>query len=94
MLAKYTIEYTIYPEHSKKVERHHTDDPVESEEFLAYLIANGVRILDIKHDGTALDRTQTDRMIDVAARKLTARAIAKSLQLDTAEVKHRFGYAA
>lgn len=94
MIPKYTIEYTIHPEHNKNIERHHSDDPVESEDFLAHLIASGVRIFDIKHEGVALDRTQTDRMIDVAARKLTARAIARALQLDAAEVKHRFGYAA
>mgnify|MGYP003444196948 CR=1 FL=1 len=57
MIAKYTIEYTIFPQHNKRIESHHTDDPVEAEDFLMYLLGNGSRIRAIKHEGVDLDGT-------------------------------------
>jgi hypothetical protein len=94
MIAKYTIEYTIFPQHNKRVESHHTDDPVEAEDFLMYLLANGTRICAIKHEGVDLEGAQSDRMVRVAASRLAARMLGESLQLDPAAVKHSFGFAA
>ena len=93
MIAKYTIEYTIFQQHNKRVESHHTDDPVEAEDFLMYLLANGTRIHAIKHEGVDLDGTQSDRMLRVAAGRLAARVLGESLHLDAAAVKHRFDFA-
>jgi len=93
MIAKYTIEYVIFPEHNKRVESHHTDDPVAAEDFLMYLLANGSRICAIKHEGVDLDEAQSDRMLRVAAGRLAARMLGESLHLDAAAVKHRFGFA-
>ena len=72
---------------------HFTDDPVEAEDFLMYLLANGTRISAIKHEGVDLDGTQSDRMLRVAAGRLAARMLGESLHLDPAAVKHRFGFA-
>ncbi len=94
MIAKYTIEYTIFPQHNKRVENHHTDDPVEAEDFLMYLLAGGARISAIKHEGVNLEEAQSDRMLRVAAGRLAARLLGESLRLDSAAVKHRFGFAA
>jgi hypothetical protein len=94
MQAKFTIEYTIFPQHNKRVERHFTDDPVEAEDFLMHLLVSGARISAIKHDGIDLDETKSDRMLRVAASRLASQLLENSLHLDAAAVKHRFGLAA
>jgi hypothetical protein len=94
MLAKFAIDYTIFPQHNKRVETHHTDDPVEAEDFLMHLLASSARIHSIKHSGVDLDQVQTDRMLRVAGERLIARLLETSLHLDAAAIKHRFGFAA
>jgi len=94
MLSKYAIDYTIFPQHNKRVETHRTDDPVEAEDFLMHLLASGVRILSIKHDGVELDQAMSDKMIRVAAERLMSRLLETSLNLDSAAARHRFGFAA
>ncbi|MBE7494904.1 MAG: hypothetical protein HS117_08165 [Verrucomicrobiaceae bacterium] len=94
MLAKFNIEYIIQPEHNKRLDSHRTDDPVEAEDFLMSLLGMGARICAIKHEGIELDATQSDRMIRVAAERLAARLLSRSLNLDTAAVRHRFGFTA
>lgn len=93
MLAKFTIEYIIQPEHNKRLDSHRTDDPVEAEDFLMSLLRIGARIHAIKHEGVELDESQTDRMLRIAAERLAAGLLARSLHLDAAAVKHRFGFA-
>lgn len=94
MLAKFDIEYVIQYHHNKRVDSHRTDDPVEAEDFLMSLLRVGARIKAIKHEGVELDRTQSDRMLRVAADRLASRAISSALDLDAVAVTHRFGYAA
>jgi hypothetical protein len=94
MLAKFAISYTVFPEHNKRIDVHHTDDPVDAETFLARLLASGSRILEIKHDGIALEPHASDRMVRIAAERHSAALIGASLGLDYAEVRHRFGFAA
>ncbi len=93
MLAKFTISYTIFPTHNHRVETHHTDDPVEVEDFLMHLLVSGARIGAIKHEGVELNQHQSDQMLRVAAERLASRLLANSLHLDQAAVKHRFGFA-
>jgi hypothetical protein len=93
MLAKFDIEYVIHPQHSKRVDTHRTDDPVEAEDFLMSLLASGVRIGAIKHEGVELGREASDRMLSVAAQRLASRMLCSSLGVDSATVKHRFGFA-
>ncbi len=94
MLAKFDIEYMFYPQHNKRHDIHRTDDPVEAEDFLMYLLVNGALIVAIKHEGIELDRVQSDRLLRVAAERLASRLLGQSLGLDSVEVKHRFGFAA
>lgn len=94
MLAKFDIEYVIHPQHNKRVDTHRTDDPIEAEDFLMNLLVAGVRINAIKHEGVTLDPPQADRMLRVAAERLASRLLGRSLDLDSVEVKHRFGFTA
>ena len=94
MLAKYDIEYVIHPQHNQRQDTHRTDDPVEAEDFLMNLLIVGARIKAIKHEGIALEAPQADRMLRVAAERLAARLLGRSLDVDAAEVKHRFDFAA
>jgi hypothetical protein len=94
MLAKFDIEYVIHPQHNQRLDIHRTDDPVEAEDFLMNLLIVGARINAIKHEGIVLEAGQADRMLRVAAARLAARLLGRSLDLDSVEVKHRFGFAA
>ena len=94
MLAKFDIEYIVGPQHNKRVDTHRTDDPIAAEEFLTGLLAGGAAITSIKHEGVALTQHQTDQMVRVAAERLVSGLISRSLDLDAAAVKHRFGFAA
>ena len=93
MLAKFAISYTVFPEHNKRLDTHYTDDPVEAELFIAQLLKTGARIFDIKHDGVQLEPHAYDRMIRIAAERLSGRLIGASLKIDYVEVRHRFGLA-
>lgn len=93
MIAKFAIHYTVFPEHNKRVDSHYTNDPVEAETFLVQLLRSGARVHQILHDGAALDAHAFDRMLRVAASRLAASLLSVSLDLDYAEVKHRFGFA-
>lgn len=94
MLAKFDIDYITYPEHNKTVHTHRTDDPVAAEDFLISLLAIGARVAAIKHEGVELAGPEADRMLGIAAQRLASRLLGRSLGLDAAEVKHRFGFAA
>ncbi len=91
MLAKYKIDYAIpFPRHDQP---HHflTNDPVACEEFLTELLERGFKITGILHEGVALPKVDSDRMIKTAAGVLTTKRICHSLNIDTAEAHHRFG---
>jgi len=94
MIAKFDIDYVIHPQHNQRVDTHRTDDPVEAEDFLMNLLIVGARIHAIKHEGLVLEAGQADRMLRVAAERLASRLLGRSLDLDSAQVKHRFGFAA
>lgn len=93
MIAKYDIDYMIHPQHNRRVDTHRTDDPVEAGDFLINLLAGGARIIAIKHEGMELNAAQSDQMLHVAAERLASRVLCHSLDLDSAAVKHRFGFA-
>lgn len=94
MLAKFDIDYVIHPQHNKRQDTHRTDDPVEAEDFLMHLLAVGARINAIRHEGIELEKPKADHMLRVAAERLASRMLGTSLNLDSVEVKHRFGFAA
>ncbi|WP_395741737.1 hypothetical protein [Prosthecobacter sp.] len=93
MISKFSVEYTIHPQHNSRRDTHRTDDPVELEDFLMQLLIAGARILSIKHEGVELDQAQSSRILRVAAERIATRLLAASLGLDAAAVKHRFGLA-
>lgn len=94
MLPKYAIEYIMLPQHNTRVYTHHTDEPVEAEDFLMPLLIGRARIKEIRHEGTALVGHQLDRMLKIAAERIASALLRESLGLDADEVKYRFGLAA
>jgi hypothetical protein len=94
MLAKYDIDYVIHLHNNKRVDTHRTDDPVEAEDFLMNLLASGASIHSIRHEGGVLAQAQSDQMLRVAAERLASRILGVALGIDSAQVKHRFGFAA
>lgn len=94
MLKKFSIDYVLAPEHNTRLSTHRTDDPVEAEEFLMHLLVSGARISAIRHESEELTEHQFDRMIRIAAESLIVRLLARSLGLDSAAIRHRFGFAA
>ena len=94
MLHKFAIEYTRHPRSNEPSGTHRTDDPVEAEEYLMQLLHARSRILSIKHEGIEVPRAQFDRMLKVAGERLISESLCHALDIDTAEVRHRFGFAA
>lgn len=94
MLRKFAIDYVLNAHHPRGVHTHHTDDPVELEDFLMHLLAARVRVLAIRHDGAEMDRAWFDRLLKIAAERIASTLLRESLALDGAEVKDRFGFAA
>lgn len=94
MLNKFKIDYILFPQHNTRVATHRTDDPVEAEDFIMQLLHAGARIASIQHSAVELKKDQFDRMVKVAAERLASRLIAQSLDIDSAEIKHRFNFAA
>jgi hypothetical protein len=94
MQTSFAIDYIVFPEHNSRVLTHRTDDPVAVEDFLMHLLATGARIREIRHDSLALGSHQFDQMLKVAAGRIAAQMLRKSLGLDSVKIKDRFGFAA
>ncbi len=94
MLSKFAIDYIALPQHDRQILTHFTDDPVGAEDFLMHLLASRARLIEIRHEGTALTGHQFNRMLKIAAERTASALLRESLALDAAEVKDRFGFAA
>ena len=94
MLTKFSIDYMPLRQHTSRDFTHQTDDPIEAEEFLMYLLSTGSRIREIRHEGSPLVGVQFDRMIKIAADRCAALMLHTSLNIDSTSVMHRFGYSA
>lgn len=96
MLKKYTVEYSLsFRKHSPP--EHHqffTDDPITCEEFIQDLLARGMGLHAIKHEGADLPRADFDRMVKLAAAEVASRLICTSLNIKPEEERHRFGFTA
>ena len=91
MMAKYKIDYAV-PFHRHDQPHHYlSDDPVACEEFLTELLERGFKITGILHEGIALPKVDSDKMIKTAVGMLATKHICRSLGIDTAEAHHRFG---
>jgi hypothetical protein len=93
MLSKFAIDYSAMRQHGSRVFTHSTDDPVEAEEFLMQLLLTHSRILEIRHEGQALQSSQFDRMLRIAAERNAALSLRDALGIDPLAVKDRFGFA-
>lgn len=94
MLHKFTIDYTRHPRSHEPAGTFRTDDPIEAEEYLMQLLLARSRILSIKHEGVELAQAQFDQMLKVASERLIAEVLRHALDIDAAEVRHRFHFAA
>lgn len=94
MISNYSIDYTVFPKHNHRVLTHHTDDPVEAEEFLMHLLVSGAKIRELRRQGAALTPLQSDQMLKLAAARLAGVMLRQALELEPEEVIHRFGFAA
>ncbi|MDR3406240.1 MAG: hypothetical protein P4L99_27400 [Chthoniobacter sp.] len=94
MLYKFTIDYARHPRSQEPAGTHRTNDPVEAEEYIMQLLHARSCILSIKHEGVDLPRPQFDQMLKVAGERLLTESLCHALDIDTAEVRHRFGFAA
>lgn len=94
MLPKFAIEFSSHPRAIEPEGIHRTDDPVEAVDCLMQLLLSRSRIISIKHDGIDLPQGQFDQMLKVAGERLMSNMLAHALDLDTAEVRHRFAFAA
>lgn len=91
MMAKYKIEYSVPFRGHDQPHHYMSDDPVACEEFLTKLLERGFKITGILHEGIALPKVDSDKMIKTAAGMLATKHICRSLGIDTAEAHHRFG---
>lgn len=90
MLHKFTIDYARHARSQEPAGTLRTDDPIEAEDYLMQLLLARSRILSIKHEGVDLPQAQFDRMLKVAAERLIAESLGHALDIDVAEVRHRF----
>lgn len=94
MLHKFTIDYTRHPRSAEPAGTFRTDDPIEAEDYLMQLLLARSRILSIKHEGAEMSQAQFDRMLKVAGERLLAEVLRHALDIDAAELRHRFHLAA
>ena len=95
MLKKYTVEYSHqFRKHSPP--EHHpffTDDVVECENFIQDLLARGMGLHAIKHEGADVPKAEFDRIVKVAASEVASKLICTTLNIKPDEERFRFGFA-
>ena len=96
MLKKYTIEYSLaFRKHSPpQHQQFFADDVVECEAFIQELLARGMGLHAIKHDGADVPQVEFDRIVKIAAGEVAARLVCTSLHIKADEERQRFGFAA
>ena len=96
MLKKYTVEYSLqFRKHSPP--KHHefyADDVVEVEEFIQELLARGMGLHAVRHEGADVPKAEFDRIVKIAAGEVAAKLICASLYIKADEERQRFGFAA
>ena len=83
MMAKYKIEYAVPFRGHDQPHHYVSDDPVACEEFLTELLERGFKITGILHEGIALPKVDSDKMIKTAAGMLATKHICRSLGMST-----------
>jgi hypothetical protein len=96
MLKKYTVEYSLqFRKHSPP--NHHefyADDVVQCETFIQDLLARGMGLHAIKHDGADVPPAEFNRIVKIAASEVAAKLVCTSLHIKPDEERQRFGFAA
>ncbi len=91
MLSKYHVTFSVPMRRHSVSHEYRTDDPVACEDLLVEVLERGYRVEHLMHEGVEMPQTQRDRMLRSAACILAAKHLERSLGLDEAEVRHRFG---
>ena len=96
MLKTYTVEYSLqFRKHSPP--QHHefyADDVVEVESFIQDLLAHGMGLHAIKHEGADVPKVEFDRIVKIAANEVAAKLVCESLHIKADDERQRFGFAA
>lgn len=96
MLKQYTVEYSPqFRKHSPP--QHHefyADDVVEVEGFIQELLARGMGLHAIKHEGADVPQVEFDRIVKIAASEVAAKLVCATLHIKADEERQRFGFAA
>lgn len=95
MLKKYTVEYSLqFRKHSPPDHhQYYTDDVVAVENFVQDLLARGMGLHAIKHDGADVPLVEFDRIVRIAASEVAAKLICATLHIKADEERQRFGFA-
>lgn len=96
MLKPYAVEYSLhFRKHSPPPhQQYFTDDVVAVEEFVQDLLARGMGLHAIKHEGADIPSAEFDRIVKVAASELAAKLVCATLHIKADEERQRFGFAA
>jgi hypothetical protein len=96
MLKLYTVEYSVQFRKHSPPDHHqfYADDVVQVEEFIQELLARGMGLHAIKHQGADVPKIEFDRIVRIAASELAAKAVCTTLHIKPDEERQRFGFAA
>ena len=96
MLKRYSLEYSLQFRRHSPLEHHQyfADDVVEVEAFVQGLLAHGMGLHAIRHEGADVPPAEFDRIVKIAASEVAARLVCESLHIKADEERQRFGFAA
>lgn len=96
MLKPYSVEYSLQFRKHSPPQRHEffAGDVVEVETFIQELLAHGMGLHAIKHEGADVPKSEFDRVVKLAAGVVAAKLICASLHIKPDEERFRFGFAA
>lgn len=96
MLKSYSVEYNLQFRKHSPPEHHQyfADDVVEVENFVQSLLAHGMGLHAIRHEGADVPRVEFDRIVKIAASEVAAKFICATLHIKADEERQRFGFAA
>lgn len=96
MLKPYSVEYSLQFRKHSPPEHHQyfADDVVAVESVVQELLARGMGLHAIKHEGADVPRIEFDRIVKIAANEVAAKLVCATLHIKVDEERQRFGFAA
>lgn len=96
MLKPYSVEYSLQFRKHSPPEHHQyfADDVVAVENFVQELLARGMGLHGIKHEGADVPTIEFDRIVRIAASEVAAKLVCATLHIKADEERQRFGFAA